>query len=193
MVRRTRFCELLLTSQLCALLCCKNLFIILQFIWHCCCCCSTQSQTSRYRFDYCHSIRIVYSSAYRFKTRSAVCKNNKYGRSLSLSLSMTIYHYFKLMSAIYVYVYMTCRCRLVIQHFFLTYSLVCCLLLICFILFYNYSTDTGNLYSLYRLAAVNFFVFTSNRQNMQKYAKCAVSINFDDAENVRPLICTEIE
>lgn len=88
---------------------------------------------------------------------------------------------------------MTCRCRLVIQHFFLTYSLVYGFLAICLILYYNYSTDTGNLYSLYRLAAVNFFLFTSNRRNMQKYAKCAVSINFDDGENVRPLICTEIE
>lgn len=45
---------------------------------------------------------------------------------------------------------MTCRCRLVIQHFFLTYSLVCGFLAICLILYYNYSTDTGNLYSLYR-------------------------------------------
>lgn len=122
MVRKTRFCELILTSQLCALLCCKNLFIILQFIWHCCCCCSPQSQTSRYRSDYCHLIRIVYCSAYRFKTPSAVCKNNKYGRVLSIS--MTTYHYFKLMSAIFVQVYLTCRCRLVIQHFFLTYSLL---------------------------------------------------------------------
>lgn len=87
---------------------------------------------------------------------------------------------------------MTCRCRLVIQHFFLTYSFVV-ILAICLILYYDNSTDTGNLYSLYRLTAVNFFLFTSNRQNMQKFAKCAVSINFDDAKNVRPLICTEIE